>query len=179
MGAFEPTKEMAMHGISRLICVFLASGAVAAQAGDDAKTAVGSGVGAAAGTAIGQSVGGKSGAVIGGAVGGAVGAAATTKGDGKSGAVIGGAIGGATGAAVGQSAGGKSGAVIGAGVGAAAGASIGKDVTEKKKTETQGAGPAVVRVDDSRDEGHGKKNKDKHKKHPPGHAYGHDKHDRD
>ena len=73
-----------MNSTLRLIAAIITtSGALTAHAGDDAKTAVGSGVGAAAGTAIGQSVGGNTGAIIGGAVGGAVGAAATTKGEGN------------------------------------------------------------------------------------------------
>ncbi|HNA82915.1 MAG TPA: glycine zipper domain-containing protein, partial [Thiobacillaceae bacterium] len=94
------------------------------------------------------------------------------------------AVGGAAGAAVGQSVGGKSGAVIGAGVGGAAGATVGKSTTENDKPAVKAGGstarpaPVVVRVeDDDRDDHPGKKHK--HKKHPPGHAYGHDKQDRD
>ena len=154
-----------------------------AHAGDDAKTVIGSGLGAAAGTAIGQSVSGNTGGIVGGALGGAVGAAATTKkGDGRSGAVIGGAAGGAAGAAVGQHMGGNTGGVLGSGLGAAAGAGIGKNVTEKDKPAATSdsratrasAVPVSVRNDDARPYG-----KKKHKKHPPGHAYGHYKHDRD
>lgn len=95
--------------------------------------------------------------------------------------MVGGAIGGAAGAAVGDKVGGSTGAVVGSGLGAAAGATIGKNIDEKSggsastppAPQRTGAPVVSVRVDADGDDKPGKR---KHKKHPPGHAYGHYKH---